>query len=278
MSSHYFVKEHQEYTAVVLSIPSNGYWEEYLAWQPYLISESSCLERLEMINVYPDEVWDYEGAQQTGQAISEGAIQKFHTFQNRGEALTKLFEEHPNNALIFFVEDPSNLEDRILKIAPVEKSIEIVSSNARSLKVNHSMKKWLKKGSMIHFEARVLDPEENELDCSKDTWIETKRKEFFNSAVRIQPGSELSSWVSLSWQRRSCPSQKHLFSIPYHSNHLLRTNPIPRSHALHGSREIPVLATSEPPCPSFRSPYRISTDRQKPEKEPDEAHNSAHFL
>ncbi len=180
MSSHYFVKEHQEYTAVVLSIPSNGYWEEYLAWQPYLISESSCLEQLEMINAYPDEVWDYEGIQQNGQAISEGSIQKIHTFQDRREALTKLFKEHPNNALIFFVEDPLGLEDRILKLEPVEKSIEIVSSGTRSLKVNHSMKKWLKKGSMVHFEAQVFDPEGNELDCSQDIWTKIEEEGIFH--------------------------------------------------------------------------------------------------
>ena len=57
MSSHYFVKENQEYTAVFIDIPENNIWEEYLAWQPFVIGFEGTLDALVLNKIQLDQYW-----------------------------------------------------------------------------------------------------------------------------------------------------------------------------------------------------------------------------
>ena len=51
MSSHYFVKDGQEYSLLILGIPQNPYWEEYLGWQPNVYAVEKVLDLLSKENI-----------------------------------------------------------------------------------------------------------------------------------------------------------------------------------------------------------------------------------
>ena len=166
MSSHYFVKENQEYCVVFLSADIHDFWLEYLAWQPYIISTENSLDKLALNSVDPDQHWVFDNP-----AYLEEAAIDTKNFKNLEEALEILFQNHPNNAFLIFSDKPEVVKSVVEDLIVDGKSVEVISGKSRSLLVNHPIKKWFATGIRIQSNSLVKDPDGNELVLKKKDWV-----------------------------------------------------------------------------------------------------------
>ncbi len=163
MSSHYFVKEHQEYSLIIMSIPSNEFWKGILAWQPYVMVLDEKTPETRIHKIDHDAVFSFAG---NGQVKSE----KDMSFPNEGSFLEYILQKHPNNSLFFLVNSPKGLKEKILEFDLSGKSIEIVGDGTREMLVHDKLKKWMPEGLKFKFEGNI-NPESQTQVKGKWQWV-----------------------------------------------------------------------------------------------------------
>ncbi len=133
---------------MILGIPENQYWEEYLGWQPNVYAVEKVLDHLSKENIPVDFLFTKEDLSNFEFEILTHC-KRINGLEGNNN-LEVMIQEIKNNSILI-LNDSESIIDLLDPKRLMEKDLEFICSQARYLRIKKDLKKFLPKGWVLEF-------------------------------------------------------------------------------------------------------------------------------
>ena len=170
---------------LILGIPQNPYWEEYLGWQPNVYAVEKVLDHLSKENIPIDflftekDLKNFEFEILTHCKRINGIVSD--------DSLEAMIQEIKNDSILI-LNDSESIIDLLDPKMWIEKDLEVICSEARFLRIKKDLKKFLPKGRVLEFNKEEIKFEGALEETSKGQYkvLEEGVFEFFPKLIQFE--------------------------------------------------------------------------------------------